>query len=193
MFLGGHRAIDFLNTAFAPDGQPVETVGGGREFLEWLVSAGLLEEAAARSLARRLGAKALDSAATEARKVREWARSWLRRWRAAPGADYADEISILNRLLARDACYREVIETKDGLRAVEREHIHDADGIIALIARTLAALITEEEASRVKQCAGSGCTLWFLDRTKGHRRLFCSAAACGNRAKVAAFRERQRQ
>jgi predicted RNA-binding Zn ribbon-like protein len=54
-------------------------------------------------------------------------------------------------------------------------------------------LITQEDASLLKSCSGSGCTLWFLDRTKAHRRLFCSATACGNRAKVAAFRQRQRE
>ena len=42
----------------------------------------------------------------------------------------------------------------------------------------------------LKACAGADCTLWFLDRTKAHRRMFCSATACGNRAKVAAFRRR---
>nr|WP_254214234.1 CGNR zinc finger domain-containing protein [Burkholderia multivorans] len=32
--------------------------------------------------------------------------------------------------------------------------------------------------------------LWFLDRTKSHRRRWCSKALCGNRQKVAAFRRR---
>jgi predicted RNA-binding Zn ribbon-like protein len=56
----------------------------------------------------------------------------------------------------------------------------------------IAALITKEQPSLVKDCAGSTCTLWFLDQSKAHRRLFCSPSACGNRAKVAAFRDRQR-
>jgi predicted RNA-binding Zn ribbon-like protein len=45
----------------------------------------------------------------------------------------------------------------------------------------------------VKRCEGAECTLWFVDRTKAHRRRFCSATACGNRDKVAAFRARQRR
>ena len=45
----------------------------------------------------------------------------------------------------------------------------------------------------IKRCAGTDCSLWFVDRTKAHGRMFCSAAACGNRAKVAAFRQRQRE
>jgi predicted RNA-binding Zn ribbon-like protein len=49
-----------------------------------------------------------------------------------------------------------------------------------------------ERPALVKRRTGPGCTLWFVDRTKSHGRVFCSATACGNRAKVAAFRDRQR-
>jgi predicted RNA-binding Zn ribbon-like protein len=192
LFVGSHPAIDFLNTAFAPNGEPIETIGDGRAFLDWLVGAGLLDEATATKLMRRFGGKAMDSAAAEARKVREWARSWLTRWRDDPERDYSDEIVLLNKLLGREARHREVITAGEGLRVVERPHIDGADALLALVAAELAALITEEDASLVKPCAGPGCTLWFLDRTKARRRLFCSAAVCGNRAKVAAFRQRQR-
>ena len=192
LFLGNHPAIDFLNTEFSPDGKTVETIGDGRAFLDWLVGAGLLEEAVAARYLRRFGVKALDSTAAEARRVREWARSWIARWRAAPRADYAKEIEVLNKLLAREASHREVVLTANGLSIVERGQIETADALLVSIGRSIAALITQEEALLVKHCAGSGCTLWFLDRTKGHRRMFCSSTACGNRAKVAAFRERER-
>jgi predicted RNA-binding Zn ribbon-like protein len=192
LFLGSHPAIDFLNTAFTPDGQPVETIGDGRAFLNWLVAAGLLEEPGAARLQRRFGSKTLDATAAEARKVREWARSWLGRWRTRPNADYGDELAALNKLLARAAFHREVVATPAGLEVAERSEIDSAEALLSPIAKSIAALITQEEASLLKHCAGAGCTLWFLDRTKGHRRLFCSSSACGNRAKVAAFRERQR-
>lgn len=192
LFLGGHPAIDFLNTAFTPDGTPVETIGDGRAFLNWMVGAGLLEEPAAARLVRRFGSKTLDSTAAEARRVREWARSWVGRWRERPNADYGEELALLNKLLARDASRREVVAGPHGLQLIERSEFDNAEALLAPVARSIAALITEEEASLLKSCAGTGCTLWFLDRTKGHRRLFCSSSACGNRAKVAAFRERQR-
>jgi predicted RNA-binding Zn ribbon-like protein len=192
LFIGSHPAIDFLNTALAPDGEPIETIGDGKTYLDWFVAAGLLDEARASKLARRFGTKALDAAAVEARKVRDWAREWLAVWRAKPRGDYEAEIATLNKLLAREALSREVVVTSEGLEVVEVPHIETAEALIALVAVQFAALITEEEASLVKSCAGSACTLWFLDRTKAHRRLFCSAAGCGNRAKVAAFRERQR-
>jgi predicted RNA-binding Zn ribbon-like protein len=189
---GNHPAIDFLNTALAPNGELIETIGGGRTYLEWLVAAGLLDEVRSSKLRRRFGAEALDAAAAEARRVREWARAWLMRWRTRPEGDYGEEISVLNKLLARETSSREVVAAREGLQIVELPHIESANALIALVALQFAELITQEQPSLVKECAGPACTLWFLDRTKAHRRLFCSASTCGNRAKVAAFRDRQR-
>jgi predicted RNA-binding Zn ribbon-like protein len=131
-------------------------------------------------------------AAAEARKVREWARAWLARWRARPGADFSEEISTLNKLLARESRSHELLAGKTGLTLVERPQLESPAALISLVATQLAALLTSEEPSLIRDCAGSGCTLSFLDRTKAHRRMFCSAAVCGNRAKVAAYRSRQR-
>ncbi|MGH8242922.1 MAG: CGNR zinc finger domain-containing protein [Steroidobacteraceae bacterium] len=190
MYLGSHPAIDLLNTAFAPDGERFETIGDGRTFMEWLVGAGLLDAAVATGLSRHLGEKALDATAAEARKVREWARSWLTRWRAAPRRDYSDEITTLNKLLAREARYRKVVAAGRALDVVERSRIDDAPALLAVVAGSIASLVSEEDAALVRSCAGAGCTLWFLDRSRAHRRAFCSASVCGNRAKVAAFRAR---
>ena len=107
-------------------------------------------------------------------------------------ANYEKEIRRLNRLLERAKDYREAVVTKYGIQVMERCRIDSADELIALVAAQVASLIATEQPALVKRCAGAGCTLWFLDRTKAHGRLFCSAAVCGNRAKVAAFRERQR-
>ena len=192
LFLGSHTAIDFLNTSFAPDGESIETIGDGRSLFHWLVSAALLDEAHANRLLRRLGAKGADSAAAEARKLREWAREWLERWRAAPDRNYATELETLNRWLAHGTQHREVVATDDGLELVARSQVDGVEELLAMIAAQIASLVVEEDASLVRTCAGPSCTLWFLDRTKAHRRLFCSTSTCGNRAKVAAFRERQR-
>ena len=42
-------------------------------------------------------------------------------------------------------------------------------------------------------CEGSRCTLIFADHTRGQRRRWCSTAVCGNRAKVAAHRQRKKE
>jgi predicted RNA-binding Zn ribbon-like protein len=191
-FLGGHPAMDFLNTRPTPRGVPVELIGGGPSFAAWLEGAGLLDATTTSTLRRRLGAAALEAAAARARELREWTRDWISRWREAPGGNYRAEVRRLNDLLGRAAYSRELVAAKEGLRVVERRRLDSADDLIALVAEQIASLITTEPPGLVKRCTGPGCTLWFVDLTKAHRRLFCSATACGNRAKVAAFRERQR-
>ncbi len=192
LFLGSHPAVDFLNTALAPQGTPIETIGNGRAFVDWLVAARLLDRATASKVERRFGMKALDASAAEARRVREWTRDWLSRWRTAPQGDYRAEVAALNKLLEREPVRREVVTAGADLKVVERPCIEAANALLGLVAMQIAALVTEEQPSLLKHCTGSGCTLWFLDRTKAHRRLFCSTSVCGNRAKVSAFRKRQR-
>jgi predicted RNA-binding Zn ribbon-like protein len=193
LFLGSHPAVDFLNTSLSPQGTPIELLGDGRAFVDWLMAAGLLDRDTASTLVRRFGIKALDVSAEEAREIREWTRRWLLRWRKAPRGDYKAEAVALNKLLDRAVVRRELVESGGGLKIVERSRIEAADALVGLVATQIASLITQEQPALLKQCAGSECTLWFLDRTKAHRRLFCSATACGNRAKVSAFRKRQRE
>ncbi len=191
LLIGSHPAMDFLNTTLSPGGTPVELIGGGQAFVEWVVDAGLLDTPNAAKLKRRFGSEALDAVASEARRFREWAADWIFRWHEDPDGDYGAELRRLNRLLEREHRYDEVVD-EGGVRIVERSHLDSPDALIGLIARQFALLVTTEQPELVKRCAGPECTLAFLDRTKARRRIYCSAAACGNRAKVAAFRERQR-
>jgi len=64
--------------------------------------------------------------------------------------------------------------------------------LLVPIASAMADLLSQGETQLVRRCENPVCTLWFYDRTKGHRRRWCSQAVCGNRAKVAAFRVRKR-
>ena len=191
-FMGSHPAMDFLNTVYSPAGTPVETIGDGGLLLDWVVAAGLLDAPAAARLKKRAGTEALDAAAAEARKLRKWMADWIARWSEQPDADYSAELRRLNSLLERAPHYREVVATDHGLHLHEQARIDTPDQLITRVAAQVAALITGEQPELVKHCAGAACTIWFLDRTKAHARRFCSAASCGNRAKVAAFRERNR-
>jgi predicted RNA-binding Zn ribbon-like protein len=194
LFLAGHPALDFLNTTHrdAADGGTVEVIGNGEAFLAWLTQASLLDAAQAARLKRRLGAQALDSAAEAARRLRAWLASWLARWVDDPHASWESELRRLNGLLEQVVIRPELIQTDHGLETRERVRVETESDLLALVTRQVALLVGLEDPALIKPCAGVGCVLWFVDRTKAHRRMFCSATACGNRAKVAAFRERQR-
>lgn len=45
---------------------------------------------------------------------------------------------------------------------------------------------------RLKACRGEDCRWVYLDGSRNNSRRWCDMAACGNRAKSAAFRERHR-
>jgi predicted RNA-binding Zn ribbon-like protein len=190
--IGGHVAIDFFNTSFTPEEEAIETIGDARSFLNWLIATGLIDEASAARMLKRFGPKALENAAAEARTFRTWARDWLLRWRVKPRAAYSEELAHLNKLLARGISTHEVKSTEEGFALLERPSLDSPDALVTLIALQVASLITQEDPKLIKSCAGDKCSLWFVDRTKAHRRIFCSASACGNRAKVAAFRQRQK-
>ncbi len=64
------------------------------------------------------------------------------------------------------------------------------DWLLAAIARSAAELITEGESAQIRLCANPGCSLFFCDNSRTHRRRWCSMALCGNRHKVAAFARR---
>jgi len=64
-----------------------------------------------------------------------------------------------------------------------------------LTARTLAALLRSSGGvgwRRVKACPGPDCGWVFHDGSRNGSRRWCDMAECGNRAKGAAFRARQR-
>jgi predicted RNA-binding Zn ribbon-like protein len=69
----------------------------------------------------------------------------------------------------------------------------DAGSFLALIAREAVGLLGGEMADRVRQCEGDGCAILFLDTSRSGDRRWCSMAACGNRRKVAAFRQRKQK
>jgi predicted RNA-binding Zn ribbon-like protein len=64
------------------------------------------------------------------------------------------------------------------------------DWLLAAIARSAAEIIVEGAQARLRICANSGCGLFFSDKSRTHRRRWCSMAICGNRHKVASFARR---
>jgi predicted RNA-binding Zn ribbon-like protein len=188
--IGGHPAIDFVNTTFRPQDVVVELIGDGESFLGWMVEAGLLDTATAASIRRRYSSATLDAVAADARKLRAWVAGWIDRWTRQPRDAYTAELRRLNAVLAHGHAYSEVVHAADGVQIVQREHMAEPEALLAIVATQIALLFAHEDSRLVKHCAGVSCTLRFLDRTKAHRRVFCSATACGNRARVAAFRAR---
>jgi predicted RNA-binding Zn ribbon-like protein len=62
--------------------------------------------------------------------------------------------------------------------------------LLGPLAQAVAQLLVDGDFDLVRQCEHPECVLWFHDRTKAHKRRWCSMALCGNRHKAARFRKR---
>jgi len=78
-----------------------------------------------------------------------------------------------------------------GALLLDREMHGDAVAtMLGPVAEAAARLLVEDDFSLVRQCEHPDCILWFYDRTRSHRRRWCSMARCGNRQKAARLRKR---
>ena len=196
-FIGDHAALDFLNSIAAPRGEEIEAIADGAAYLRWLVDAGLLRPAEKVSLEAKFGKIALDRVAAEARELREWFRRMIETSGSSNARRFgspqrAEIVATLNQILSGASRHRQLEIDEKRLVLREQPAFTKAGQLLLPVAEALAELMTVTDQALIKRCANPNCTMWFYDRTKAHRRLFCSAAVCGNRAKVAAFRERQR-
>jgi predicted RNA-binding Zn ribbon-like protein len=102
-------------------------------------------------------------------------------------ADLAPFNSLLGEVRVRADAFREGSEfVRRVVPLIERPQ--DVPSALAWLATDVLA-----HAARIRRCANEeSCTLFFLDETKNHTRVWCSMKDCGNRAKAAAFRARAR-
>lgn len=189
-FLAGHPALDFANTLAAPEGTPVDFIPDGMALLKWLVRAELIAKATAEEAGKRFSAKRLNDVAAEARVLRNKLRGMLPM--QASNKLPKHFIGVLNRILAAGGSYSQ-IELRGGrVGLVGQFSISEPERLLLPIAASIADLLAHVDPATIKACANNQCILWFVDRTRGGRRLYCSAAICGNRHKVAAFRARKK-
>ncbi|OZI20632.1 hypothetical protein CAL26_24440 [Bordetella genomosp. 9] len=194
MFIADSTALDFLNSIATPVDTPVDWLKDGAGLLAWLEQAGLVPREDLAALGARAMPGELDGVAAQARALREWFRDFVRQHMGKPlTADALRSLEPLNRLLERDESYQEVVAEGTALQVRAKRRWRSPESLLLPIGATLAAFVSGEDLTYVKACEGPRCTLLFADHTRGHRRRWCSTAVCGNRAKVAAHRERARQ
>jgi predicted RNA-binding Zn ribbon-like protein len=201
LFIAGARALDFLNSIATPIDRRVEWLNCGDDLLAWLRAAALAPPEVLSSMRRTTPATELDDIASRARALREWFRGFVQKHKGKRLRSAAlKELAPLNRLLERDQEYGQIVlrELHGGFVArsalawrAERRW-QGSDSLLFPIARSMADLVSNADFSCIKACEGPTCTLFFLDRTQGQAKRWCSMAVCGNRAKQAAHRKRER-
>jgi predicted RNA-binding Zn ribbon-like protein len=208
IFVADAVGLDFLNTLAVPADTQVEWLGSGDDLIAWLQAAELVPPEALTALRKTAVPGEFDTVASQARKLREWFRGFVRAHKGKPLKPKAlQDLEPLNRVLSRDEEFGQVIARDtsrkgkakqdpreigplSGLVWSPQRRWRSPDALLLPIAKAMAELVCDEDFSKVKACEGHSCTLMFLDRTRGHARRWCSMSVCGNRAKQAAHRER---
>jgi predicted RNA-binding Zn ribbon-like protein len=180
--LGSDLAVDFANIVGAGG-----DLAGGLEswrdlvdFIELHGAVGGSEGAMLRAMGER-DARACAAALDQARALRDTVRDVLGAL-AARRALKAEWIAAINQALVWGA----------GSLRLERQGRGWTEPFRALapIARAAADLVAQPRGGEIKRCANPRCVLYFRDRSRAHRRRWCSMAVCGNRMKVAAHARR---
>jgi len=175
--VGDHAALDMINTIEQSESGPVDRWQSDADVQAWLELSGLAP-------ARRGVPKGLLNSA---RELREAVRALVAQRKAGQPL----KLAALNRALAAGGSHLELAETGAGQVAVERRYAAaTAAQWLLPAAESAAELLAHGDFSLVRKCESDSCSLWFYDRTRPHRRRWCSMALCGNRHKVAAFRQR---
>ena len=176
-FRGGHNAIDLPATLQARlTSTPRELLKAPQDLVRWLVAAGLASsplEADERDL-------------TLARSLRE-AIYTLASAKLPGGPDPSGALTVLNTLAAEPPATPQLTAEGD-IRLVG-----PVSALLATLARDAVWLFGGGAAEHIRQCQSPTCTLFFVDTSRMGDRRWCSMSGCGNKAKVADFRRRQRE
>ena len=201
MFIAGDASLDFLNSIGTPVDTVVEWLANGEDLMAWLEQADLVPPKAAATIRANCFPGELDAVAAQARALREWFRAFVLAHKGhSLGPDSLRELEPLNRILERDDAYGAIVvagsvdatdqSATSGLAWRTLRRWRTPDSLLLPITHAIANFLTSEDLSRVKACEKSPCTLFFLDRTRGQARRWCSMTLCGNRAKQALHRAR---
>jgi len=175
-FYAGHLALDLPATLRGRlRGTPQDLLAAPHDLARWLHAAGLSatlppataeDLAFARALRESVYAIALDRIDGTHDSTR--ARRTLNRLAASPGA-------------------QPELDPRGALRWSGR-----VEQLLATLAADAVRLFGGAQATRIRQCQAAACARLFLDTSRSGERRWCSMTSCGNKAKVAEFRRRQR-
>jgi predicted RNA-binding Zn ribbon-like protein len=170
---------------------PEERIPDLARLLAWMKEVDLLSTADAARAAR--GAK--TSAARVVRDVREL-RERLRaalEGRLRGKRDDRRLVARLNSILAGAPVTQRLRRDGDGFAFDYGRHVSGAADLVPRVAEQVARFLASDDVKLARPCAGSGCVLWFVDRTRNRSRHWCRMQTCGAKAKARAYYRRKKQ
>jgi predicted RNA-binding Zn ribbon-like protein len=189
--VGNNLSVDFVNTRIRENGAPKELLESFDDLIAWAARVNLSNLSQAKALlqdwsGRPKAAQVLKLALNFRETLREMVLDAERGAAIKPAV-----IEAINVIIKAENGYAEVVRTEEGFEKRFRADFSDPGQLLAPIAEAAADLLCYGNLAYLKKCESANCVLHFYDTTKNHSRRWCNMAACGNRAKVAAFYQRR--
>jgi len=176
-FRSGRLALDLPATlAFRLKAEPKDLLTTPEDLVRWLVAAGLVPDPVAGTEADLLAARELREAL------------YHLAWACIHNEPFeTHDLAVVNRWAAEPLPIAQL-----GAKGLT----WSGKGVrtsLATVAKDGVELFGGPLAPRVRNCANKGCAILFVDTSRSGRRRWCSMSACGNKAKVGAFRGRRQK
>lgn len=182
-FVGDHPALNFVNTLRLQGTELMDIWQTDADVTAWMMRAGLRK-------AEPAGIWTGTALLREARRLRQIGRKAIETKKAGRSLSLRELQSFLDLSVSHCVLSN---SRKSGLSYERIYRDKTPEEYLAPAAEQIAELLVYGDFDLIRHCEGEHCVLWFYDRTKAHRRRWCSPQFCGNRAKVTAFRARNRR
>lgn len=174
-FIADRPALDFVATVSERGTTDLDALRSPADLADWVRQCGVIDDEPAVTAADLEQAKAL----------REALFSLIAALINGTPPPHLDR-EIVNAAAGRPGPLLEL----DTLGRVRRSG--DLNAVLAVLATDVVALYDSPDRDVIRWCDDNRCTRPFIDRSRGHRRRWCGMPGCGDRAKAAAYRQRQR-
>ncbi|MEU5313657.1 ABATE domain-containing protein [Streptomyces sp. NPDC021562] len=182
-FDAGRLCLDLLATVGARlSPSPVERLDSDERLADWLHRSGLVpdDEPLTVNSDWRAGFTALRG------RLHRIVHTALR------GEEPTEaDIAQLNLTAAAGRPTSRLVRGERGRMTRRLAHPPCLDQLLAAVADDAIRLLSSPERRHLRVCEGPTCDMVYLDTSRGQRRRWCSASACGNRHYVAAHRARK--
>jgi len=174
-FRGGSCVLDLVPTLRARlSPAPLELLGTPADLGRWLVSSGMAESMP----------EVTPDDLPVARELREAIYALAAR---KAGAKSKEARQTLNQVAAGSPAVPQF--KSDGTAVLTGS----ASALLVSLAREAVQLFGSDMADLVRKCQSPVCAIYFVDTSRKGDRRWCSMSGCGNKAKAAKFRQRQRR
>jgi predicted RNA-binding Zn ribbon-like protein len=167
--------------------EPIENLADYAELVRFTELAGIITPAQAKRL-RKLSGPGPARVAKDARKLREQLFAVLaaaHRGRKPPPGPLRGLTAAINKAHAARVLAG---SNGPGITSYDWASPHAVELPLHACALAIADLLTGQDRNRIRKCGASDCDVYFIDRSKGHRRHWCSMRNCGNREKQRRWR-----